>query len=72
MQLFPMCHCILEVYNLIFDFCKGSQLRVAFELHVRLWTRALGNDGNIKTLEIVGDGLNASFIMRWSWASRCY
>jgi hypothetical protein len=40
MEVFALCHCMLEVFKLFFDFYRGSQLS-CFEFQNRLWLRLI-------------------------------
>jgi hypothetical protein len=64
-----LCHCILEVYNFLFWFYRGLQLRVCFDYQRTLWTWAFNSVGTMKTMGTLGDGLNGFCILRWAWAS---
>jgi hypothetical protein len=61
MGMFTLCHCILDVYNFLFDFTEvGLSLRGDFRFAL------LNNVGNVKILGALGYRLNAFYIMMWT------
>jgi hypothetical protein len=66
MGMFTLCQHIVEVCNLLSDFCRDSELRIA--LNLRGEFGLLNNVGTVKTMGTPGDGMNACSIMRWTCA----
>lgn len=63
MGMFTLCHCILDICNLLFDFQRRS--RVCLESQLRLWTSVLlRNTGTVKIMKILGDALNVFCIVK--------
>lgn len=60
--IFVLCHCTLEVFNFLFVFYRGSQLKVCLESQRRLWTWDFQQSGTVKILIAHRHGANTFYI----------